>query len=182
MDWRTPDEIDALLVELAPNMRSLSTFLVGCFPRITETLQMKRREVSLGMSRVTFWGENTKGGYTRSGPVPVRATAALEHMLSIPGRPDDLLWKNDKSGRPWHAYDAINRNLRRACERAGIRPLSAHVLRHTGATWRYALTKDLTHLMVVGGWKSLDMVQRYVHGGSNELAEQVRKNGWDLGI
>jgi integrase len=36
-----------------------------------------------------------------------------------------------------------------------------HVLRHTWATWHYALNKDLLALKVEGGWANVAMVERY---------------------
>ena len=73
---------------------------------------------------------------------------------------------------------SIGDKLKALRVRAGVRPFRAHVLRHTGATWRYAMTKDLQHIMVTGGWRSLGQVQRYVHGASDDLAGAAKAAGW----
>lgn len=175
-DWRTPDEIEKLLAELRPNMQALCTYIVACFPRVTETLDMLRRDV-IG-DRAIYWGESTKGGYTRHVELPERAKIAVAHAMKRDAEPDDYLWVSDLYKEPYHHYMAINQTLKRACKRAKIKHLSVHTLRHTGATWRYSVTKDLTHVMVQGGWKSLDMVQRYVHAGSDDLAKKVTSGNW----
>ena len=36
-------------------------------------------------------------------------------------------------------------------------------LRHTWASWHYAIHKDLLRLKVDGGWAKVDMVERYAH-------------------
>jgi len=57
----------------------------------------------------------------------------------------------------------IKTGWRGACERAGIAKAKPHDLRHTWASWFYALSKDPMLLKAEGGWKSLDMVERYAH-------------------
>ena len=48
--------------------------------------------------------------------------------------------------------------------RVGIDPdLTQHDLRHTWASWHYALYRDPLKLKLEGGWASLDQVERYVH-------------------
>jgi len=48
--------------------------------------------------------------------------------------------------------------------RAGLDPeLTPHDLRHTFASWHYALNRDLLALKVGGGWSSVALVERYAH-------------------
>jgi integrase len=44
--------------------------------------------------------------------------------------------------------------------RPALRP---HDLRHVGATWHYAVHRDLLALQMAGGWESLSQVQIYTH-------------------
>jgi integrase len=51
-----------------------------------------------------------------------------------------------------------------ALRRAGLDPdLTPHDLRHTWATWHYAVHRDLLLLKVEGGWSSVTLVERYAH-------------------
>ena len=48
-----------------------------------------------------------------------------------------------------------------ACRRAGIEDATPHTLRHTWATWQYAMHRDLMRLREEGGWSSVVLVERY---------------------
>ena len=170
-DWRTPDEMERILGELKPRMRAMAEFMLATFPRITEAVSLQWRDISPGSERVTFW--ETKGGYPRHVDLSPRAQAALPER----GEPTEHVWLSDKHEKPWTRSGPLSA-LKRACEAAEVEPLGPHTLRHTGATWRYALNRDLPRLMTEGGWKSLAMVQRYVHGGTDDLAEMLRAKGW----
>jgi integrase len=51
-----------------------------------------------------------------------------------------------------------------AVRRAGLNPeLTPHDLRHSWASWHYALYKDLLKLRLEGRWSSSDLVERYAH-------------------
>jgi len=109
--------------------------------------------------RVVFW--ETKGDYSRS----VRLCDRALDGLSVP-------FVNSR-GERWHGYDAVNLALRK------LQPgLHCHLFRHTWATWNYAVHRDLTRLMSEGGWRSVTMVMRYTHAGSDDLAREVRAHGW----
>jgi len=92
---------------------------------------------------------------------------------------DEPVFLNTR-GQPWHAYDAINLALKRGCKKAEIRLISCHVLRHTWATWAYALHRDLQLLMNQGGWASPELAMRYMHAGTDDLADEVRAHDWEL--
>ena len=42
-------------------------------------------------------------------------------------------------------------------------PGAPHALRHTWASWHYALHRDPLRLRAEGGWSSLALVERYAH-------------------
>lgn len=58
--------------------------------------------------------------------------------------------------------------------------LHLHVLRHTWATWAYAVTRDLPWVMAQGGWQSTQLAMRYIHVGAADLAEDVLAHGWEI--
>lgn len=166
VDWRTPDEIADLIDACPEDLAAIVTFYVGTLARASEGLDLDWRDVSPMGERVILW--ETKGGYSRHVDLQPRVRAVL------PIRSEGRVWTR------WNAYDAINTALRRVCRRSGLPAISCHVLRHTGATWLYALSHDLDLLMKVGGWRSVAMAMRYVHAGSPDLADAVKVHGWEV--
>lgn len=173
--WLWPEEAEKLLAALEPNTRALVTFYLGSGCRASEALNLTWADVSPAAQRVTLWEEDTKSGRMRSVDLGARVREAMPPRRE----PDDLVFLNSR-GLEWHAYDAINLALRRACKRAGVRRVSCHVLRHTWATWAYALHRDLELLMAQGGWASPELAMRYMHGGTDDLAAAVRAHNWEL--
>lgn len=172
IEWRRPEEMEALLPCLNGEPRDLITFYLGTGARASEGIGLEWRDVADDGSRATLW--ETKGGYSRHVDLADRARSAL------PARGDSARVFLNSAGEPWHAYDAINLALRRACARANIRHTSCHVLRHTWATWAYAVTRDLDFLMRQGGWRTAQLAMRYIHAGTDDLARAVIKHGWDF--
>ncbi|KYQ94715.1 integrase [Serratia plymuthica] len=59
--------------------------------------------------------------------------------------------------------------------RAGITDFRFHDLRHTKTSWLIQAGVPLSALQEMGGWESIEMVQRYAHLSPSHLTEQVRK-------
>lgn len=173
VDYLTPAEVETLINFLPPHLMRLVVFYVATGCRATEALNLEWRDVSVGGERAVFW--DTKMGYSRGVDLQLRA------RRNLPPRPEenDFVWLNSE-GEPWHAYDAVNLMLRRHCERNGFRHVHCHLLRHTWATWAYAVTRDLNFLMQQGGWRSPTMVLRYAHAASPDLAAAVLAQGWEI--
>lgn len=175
LEWLTPAEAETLLAVLEPNTRALVTFYLGTGARASEALALVWSDVSPAGQRVQLWADITKAGRDRW----VDLGARVRDALPARRRPDDPVFVNSR-GEPWHAYNAVNLALKRACKRAGLRAISCHVLRHTFATWAYAVTRDLEKLMQQGGWASPELAMRYMHGGTDDLAKQVRAHNWEF--
>jgi integrase len=173
VDYLTPGEAETLLGFLPAHLARLVTFYLATGCRASEALNLEWRDVSLGGERVVFW--DTKERYPRGVTLQRRA------RQNLPTRPDknEFVWLGSR-GEPWHAYDAVNLALRRACADNGFRHVSCHLFRHTWATWAYAVTRDLTFLMDQGGWRSPTMVLRYAHAASDDLARDVKRHGWEI--
>lgn len=189
-EYLTPQEAEDWLAALPEHLKRIVTFYLGTGCRASEAINLIWKDVTLGERRVTLWDDQTKEDYARSFDLQTRVKALM------PARPEGVkaallpVFLNSK-GEPWHGYDAINLMLRRKREQREreiakgsklphLVPLHCHLLRHTWATWAYACTRDLTYLMQQGGWRSVDMVMRYTHAGSPDLARAILKAGWEF--
>lgn len=67
-----------------------------------------------------------------------------------------------------------NTAWRAALKRAGIENFRFRDLRHTWASWLFQAVVPLSPLQEMGGWESIEMVQRYAHQAPNHLTEHAR--------
>lgn len=79
--------------------------------------------------------------------------------------------------RPVRAYRTL---VLAVAEKKEVPRLHLHSLRHTWATWAYAVTKDITWVKQMGGWASADLVHRYMHSGNDDLGAIVLAHGWSM--
>lgn len=187
-DWLTPAQAARLLDHAAPHIRPLFLFLLGTGARVGEALALPWSDVDLAAGTAIF--RNTEDRRTKSGrdrvvdlpPAVVVALAALPHR-------DGAVWRVQmtkemaKRGEAAPAYRGESGQFKTAwagaMTRAGLvdgngAPLmSPHALRHTWATWFYAVVKDALRLMHTGGWSSLELVERYAHLMPSEVAPAV---------
>lgn len=161
-NYLLPHEASALLAAAGPSMRLLIELVLGCGPRMSEALELDWRDVDLQGARAMFW--RTKGGKPRRAVLPPGLVATLANLDYREGpvirRPDGRPYADRErqgGGQMKTAWAATKR-------RAGVSAeLTQHDLRHTWASWHYAVHKDPLMLKLEGGWASLDQVERYVH-------------------
>lgn len=162
--WITEAEARRLLaccVKWQKHLKPLLTFLLFTGARSGEALSLQWDAVDLSTRSVTFVAETTKAGKSRTIPLPGPAFDALATL----GHRTGAVFRNIKG----HAYtrsesgNPIASAFASICKRAGIENFTPHDLRHTWATWHYRANRDLIALQQLGGWESLDMVQKYAH-------------------
>lgn len=180
--WVTHDEADRLVEAAAPHIRPLVIFLFSTGARIAEALYLDWRDVDLDRAHVVF--PETKNGEPRGVPLHPRAVAALSALPHRTGavfrRSLPRLTAGGKLTPLGDAYEVreggggqIKTAWAGMLKRAGIADFSPHDCRHTWATWHYQANRDLTALMKLGGWKSVQMVMRYAHVNTSELAGTI---------
>jgi site-specific recombinase XerD len=80
----------------------------------------------------------------------------------------------NRDGSP---YRSIRTAFATACRRAGLTSVTPHVLRHTFASRLVMAGVNLRAVQELGGWSSLDLVQRYAHLSDAHKAEAVELIG-----
>ncbi|RKQ68985.1 integrase [Litorimonas taeanensis] len=173
IDWQPPSVIENL-IDVAGDMAPLITFVVGTGARTNEVFRLDWKDVSPKGERVTLW--RTKGNHPRSIDLCPRTRAAL------PERGIGFVWKR-QDGQPWSEapngrFYGPARKLSRICKAHELPNIGIHSLRHSWASWQYAIDKDPIALMGRGGWTSLKMVLNYAHLATDDLAQQVEEYGW----
>jgi integrase len=162
-----PDQAERLIAAAAPHIQTLILLLLDTGARMSEASELEWRDVDLAGGRVIFW--RTKTGRRRNATLSPRTIARL---ASLPHREGQVIrW--DAPGRQRSAAYAdrgrqgggqIKTAWRGTLRRAGLATeLTPHDLRHTWASWHYALNRDLLLLKVEGGWSSVALVERYAH-------------------
>lgn len=160
-----PTEAERLILAAAPHAAPLLTFFLCTGARMAEALELEWRDVDLVGARAIFW--RTKGGRRRVAMLPPRAVASLARMRDA-GLRDRRVFVNGRgmayADRGRQGGGQIKTAWRGAIRRSGLpADLSPHDLRHTWASWHYAVNRDLLALKVEGGWSSVTLVERYAH-------------------
>jgi integrase len=164
-NYLLPDEAERLVEAAAPHLRPLLIFVLGTGARLSEALELEWRDVDLTGARAIFW--KTKSGQRRNALLPPRVVVTL---ANLPGDHDGPVfrWQIGKrqqayADRQRMAGGQIKSAWKGALRRAGLSGVTPHDLRHTWASWHYALHRDLLLLKSEGGWSSVKLVERYAH-------------------
>src|SRR5487761_306694 len=171
--WLTPAEAEALIAGAAPHLRPLLTFYLCTGARVSEALDLQWPDVDLMARRAVL--RDTKNGRARVAALPPAAVAALSNL---PHRDAHVFRRDD--GEPYvdvkrEHGGQIKKAFGTGCRNAQIRELRPHDLRHTWATWFYALSKDMLLLKDEGGWRTLSMVERYAHLMPSSMGPQIKR-------
>lgn len=154
--------------------------LRACYPRLRAAVELAiltgmRAGEQFGMRQEDVRGDSivlprTKSGKTRYLPIPARAQSILAEQLATPG---EWVWPGKNPQEPCDSC-AMNRSLRRACERAGIRVVSWHALRHTFGT-RAVQRSDIRTVCEAMGHSSISVTEIYLQVIGSRLDALMRE-------
>jgi integrase len=165
-----PDEEPLLLTQCVGNRKHLATmvpFAIGTGARKSELLNLKVRQVDFFRNLVTF--DKTKNGRSRMVEVnPELRQILLE--LSRGKRPDDYVWVNTRTGRP---YADVKRAFPSACADAGIEGLVWHDLRATYGTRLGEAGFNAYDIAKLMGHANISTSQRYIRNLPTGAGEAV---------
>jgi len=156
-----PDQAEQLIDAAATHLKPLLTFALCTGARVSEALDLRWADVDLVGGNAIFW--QTKSGRRRNATLPDRAVASLMSLSHREGSVflTHLAQPYANNGRTFGGQFA--NGFAGAIRRVGLNPaITPHTLRHTWASWYYALTKDLVGLRLEGGWSTTNQCERYV--------------------
>jgi integrase len=168
--YYSPEEVEALARALDGQDAEAVRLAAYAGLRLGELLALRWGDIdwegsALTVSRALSAGveTSTKSGHVRRVPLSDQAAAALErlsrreHFTS----PDDLVLSNEL-GRHLDG-SALRRRYKLARDRAGLRPLRWHDLRHTFGSRLAASGVDLVTIKSAMGHADLKTTERYLH-------------------
>lgn len=176
--WLTPETVEAGINAADPHDAWLLTLFVGLGQREEDMLRrltwddtwpehkMARMDISKGERELHELF------------LQPRVVQALETVKDQTG----LVLKRP-NGTPYAPPDKryqFTKTWRRIALAAGFPKFGTHVLRHTFATWHYAVHRDLLRLRDEGGWASVGIVERYAVNATPDLKERVLAHGWTM--
>ncbi len=152
----TPPEFSKLLDQLPDHLRDMAMFSVATGLRQGNVTRLQWKQISLERRHLWVSADQHKNGKAHSVPLNDAAMQVLlkrqgdhpTHVFTYEGNP--IVQVNTKA---W----------RNALARAGIEDFRWHDLRHTFATWHREAGTPTHELQRLGGWKTLEMVERYAH-------------------
>lgn len=165
--WLTREEVNRLLENLNLDwMRDICRFALLTGARMTEILTMTWSKIDFARKVAIVTGDIAKSGHARSLPLSQEAIHFLRQRKSK--RCSDYVFH---SGKGVKLKDISRNDFRRALERANIEDFRFHDLRHTWASWHVQGGTPLMVLKELGGWETIEMVQKYAHLNAKHLLE-----------
>lgn len=170
--WLTPEEAVKLTAGAAKHVRPLLVFLLGTGARISEAVDLDWRDVDLADARCRFW--HTKNQNPRLARMPPAVVAALANLAHREGAVFRTHRGKAYADRKREHGGQIRSSFKTALTRSGIDHISPHGLRHTWASWFYAISRNALLLKEEGGWKSMSQVERYAHLVPSRYEDGIR--------
>lgn len=171
--WEPQPVISALISAMQlPWMQDVAVVAVATGMRKDELLSLLPCDVDIARSTAWVRSENAKSGYARSVPLNGDAVSVLERRLKtavtyVFERPPQ------KSDKPIKINQVDDRDIKRACKAIGITDFRFHDFRHTWASWHVQAGTPLMVLKELGGWETVEMVQKYAHLATSHLAHHA---------
>jgi integrase len=133
--------------------------------RLNELREARVGDLNLRACQITVRAMTSKVRRSRVVDFHVAVARELDRYLRTRHgvSENDPLFPTDE-GKTFSSPDSFAKLFARIARDSGVRDFSAHILRHTWATnFMKQPGADLLTLMRQGGWKRLEMAQRYAH-------------------
>lgn len=168
IEFLTPDEVDALIDHLDGRARSkhlvkFVAFAVATGLRMRNITRLEWSQID--MERRCMWIQAPDAKGRRPIAVPLTADAYAVIRSQMGKHLTRVFTYRDKP------YDRVNpRTLKEAASAAGIqKKVTAHLFRHTFASWHIMSGTSLAELKELGGWAKLESVLIYAHLSADHL-------------
>ena len=169
--YLTQEQANRLIEELPHHLAMMTRFALATGLRRANITGLEWGNVNMERKIAWVWADDAKG--KRHIPVPLNSDAleVLSVQMGTNKGTHVFTYKDIPVTRTTTAA------WKKAIARAGIDPaFSFHCLRHTWASWHVMAGTPLSVLQTLGGWRSLDMVQRYAHLAPDFIATYAKNS------
>lgn len=179
--WLEPAEAKRLIEECPEPLKSTVEFALATGLRRSNIVDLKWQQIDLQRKVAWIYPEESKSGRAIGVALNEMAESVLRRQI---GRHHNWVFvhtesvkRNDGTTTASVRKMRVDSNTawRAALKRAGIEDFRFHDLRHTWASWLIQAGVPLSALQEMGGWESIEMVQRYAHLAPNHLTEHARQ-------
>jgi integrase len=170
--WLTLAEAERLLAELPTHLADMAQFSLETGLRRSNVTGLQWSQVDLVRRVAWIHPDQAKARKAITVPLSDTAIAVLRRQRVKKRKPEYVESVFVYHGKP--VYQTVTAAWTKACKRAGIRDFRWHDLRHTWASWHVQRGTPLQVLKELGGWETLEMVQRYAHLSADHLARWVQ--------
>jgi site-specific recombinase XerD len=174
-----PAEVDALLAACR-TLRDRAMFQAMVLGGLRRCEVLGLRLTDLDAARRQVFIVEGKGGHQRRIPISARWFSTVGDYLRLE-RPDEattdrvfVVLKGQRRGRPL-SFEGLNQVFVSARERAGLRRVTCHQLRHTCFTRLREAGMELEALQAMAGHRSIETTRLYVHLANEWLAEEYHQ-------
>lgn len=163
--WITQAEANRLISNLSLEwMREVCSFALITGARMMEILTLTWDKIDFSQSIAIVTSDIAKSGRARALPLPVNAINFLRQKQTR--RISEYVFHR---GLGKFISDIDREDFSRALKLSGIKDFRFHDLRHTWASWHIQSGTPLMALKELGGWETIEMVQKYAHLSASHL-------------
>lgn len=167
--WLRLEEAERLLNCLPPYMAMMAKFNLATGLRQHNIFSLKWDQIDFRRRTCQYYPDEMKSGEPFDIALNDTAIEVLIHQL---GKHSKYVFLNTKH----NPVLTLNyKSWYRALDKARITDFRWHDLRHTWASWLVQNGVSLYELKEMGGWQSLEMVQKYAHLDNENLHTQAAK-------
>jgi integrase len=169
--WLTATEASTLLEALPRHLADMAQFSLETGLRRANVTGLEWNQVDLDRGTAWIHGDQAKARRPIAVPLSDTAVEVLRRQVKYKRLPQFTGSVFVYKGRPVHQTGTAA--WRDALKRAGIQNFRWHDLRHTWASWHIQRGTPIQVLKELGGWQTMEMVQRYAHLSSAHLSQWV---------
>lgn len=179
--WLEPHEAVRLMNECSEPLKSIVVFALATGLRRSNIVDLQWQDVDLQRKVAWIHPEESKSGQAIGVALNDTSCRLLRDQIGnhkkwvFVHRKESTLPNGKKSAAIRKMRVDGNTAWRLALKRAGIDNFRFHDLRHTWASWLVQAGVPLTVLQEMGGWESIEMVQRYAHLAPRHLSAHAKQ-------